>query len=512
MIWNDAIDDGLIGDAQQGFGGGMVSAAPPDEIPRNAAAYLLNVDLFEERAETRRGAGLWYASPATGSIAGIAWLDTPALNQLVVSQGGALYYNAGAGWVAIAGWTGGASRVEMVQLIDLLYIADGTNHLFSWDGATLTDLGTGGATQPRLGRFIITHTDRIFMAGVATEPDGLDVSDILDGATWDSAAQRIRIGAGEGEPITGLARWDKYTVLVFKARSIWAVNADPAFPCSSWTIERVSGSIGCVSHRTIVATGQDVMFLSPSGVRSIRRVLSGETTATSQAVSAPIQDWMDRVNWDGASAAAAVFFRDRLLLSVPLDQETANTTVFALDAQRGVWCGIWTGWAAQCWAVATEQEAARLTWGRSDGAIWRWREYTGAALATSLDYQDDGAAFATQIVTRGMIFADEESPKQPFRVEAQFYNSLGSVDVSAVLDRDAPVLLARAVSTALSTLTLPFTLNATLPRGGVKPWGRGTQHLPHSKVFQVQLDSGENKTSVRAVLASAFVETVNIEP
>jgi hypothetical protein len=513
MLFNDATDDPIIPDAQQGFGAGMISAQPPDEIPRNAAAYLLNIDLAEERAETRRGARAAYDAPGSGVVMGLAWYETPADTQLVMAQGGTLYYHDGSGWTAIPGWTGGTDRrVEMVQLVDVLYIADGSNNLHSWDGSTLTDLGTGGAAQPRQGAIIITATDRLFMAGIASEPDGLDVSDILDGATWNSSAQRIRIGAGEGEAITGLVRWDKFTVLVFKQRSIWAVNADPVLPCSAWTIERVSGSIGCVSHRTIVSTAQDVLFLSSTGVRSIRRVLSGESTATSQAISAPIQDWIDRINWQRAAYCSAVFFRDRFILSVPLDTEQENSTCFVLDSQRGAWCGIWTGWDAQAFAILTEQEQARLVWGRADGAVWKWLEYTSPTLATSIDYQDDGQPFDVEIVSRGLIFSDVESPKQLFRIEAQFWQSRANASVSAILDRGAAVPLDTSVQTALSTLTLPFTLPATLPRSGVKRWGKGGQHLATSNVVQIGVEASTEKLSVRAILASAFVNTVEIEP
>lgn len=515
-LFNDALDDPPLTDWQRGFAGGMVSAAPPDEIPVNAAALLQNVDLYEGRAVTRRGAEQWAAAPVADFVCqGQKWFETPALRLLVQASSGLLWKWDGTTWTQIAGYAAADTerRVAIEQLVNKLYIADGSGHLFQWDGTTLTDLGTGGGTQPPLGRILCQHTQRLFMAGIAAEPDAVYCSDFLTGSTWNIASQAFRVGAGDGDPITGLCAWDKFTLLVFKQRSIWAVNADPQFPVSAWSIERISGSIGCVGERTITPALQDIYFLSHSGVRSIRRILAGETSATSEAISSPIQDRFDEINWNAADMSAAVFFRDRWMLSVPIGTSSRPDTMFVLDARRGVWAGVWTGWNAQAWSVTSDSGGLRLVFGRRDGSVWRWRDYVANSLETDFDFTDPAQPYVTAIDSRGMIFEDAENPKAPFRVEVEFFNSRApTVQISQSQDRGSPVLLAPSISSRLAVLELPFTLPAILPADGLKRWGRGTQHLPTAKVMQILLRSGTDKLAVRGVVANAFRETVDIEP
>ena len=71
---------------------------------------------------------------------------------------------------------------------------------------------------PSKPKLLTSHTNRLFCtsADTAVPSDTLYVSDILDGESWDIVGNSIRVGDGTGDPITAIASWYSYNLLVFK--------------------------------------------------------------------------------------------------------------------------------------------------------------------------------------------------------------------------------------------------------------------------------------------------------
>lgn len=513
----EPLDDMPVQDGVPNFSGGQYSFGPPDQIPQSASQYLTNVDIRDGTATTRRGTESLGRPDSDSQIQGLFWFDQPTRERLVAAVGGELWEYDGATWAQIAGYASGSStaQIQMCQLVDKLYIADTAGHLFEWDGTTLTDLGATTGTPgdpPDTISFVVTAGGRVWAAGIAADPDTLWASYLLDATSWNSTFGNIRIGSGDGDPITGLIGWDDEKVVIFKRNSIYLLTvspavltyADAAHSLSEATITKLSDTIGCVSNRSIARVGNDVWFLSDDGVFSLGRVMATNEREIRQASSIPVQDVIDRVNWQYADKAAGFFWDTRYFLSLPLDDETSPSSTLVFSTKKGAWAGLWTGWGPLCWTLSRPGGATRLDFGRDDGYVWRWLDYVRDENAVAETYQDAGADVATAIVSRAMIFSDARAPKSPLSFEVEFFESEAAATVGVRLDEGSPHELEADFMTAVGVLYLPFTLPATLPSQGIKRRAFGAQHLTQSRSFQCEVTSESGKLSTRAIIGLAF--------
>ena len=164
--------------------------------------------------------------------------------------------------------------------------------------------------------------------------DQIFCSDVLDGEAWDLLGNSIRVGAGDGDAVTALVPWFGFQVLVFKERSVWSVDADPSLEVADWEIKLVNNRVGCVAHQTVQQVGPDVMFLSRDGVRSLSTIEAGAQTSISSPLSAPINDYIERINRTHVAKSCAVYYRNRYMISVPLDSDTYPMTSLVFNAEQ----------------------------------------------------------------------------------------------------------------------------------------------------------------------------------
>ncbi len=538
---NEQLDDPLLFDASPDFSGGMASNRPASALDPSQYALGVNLDIKTKLAVTRRGT-ISLGTPSGGVIApiqGLQWFSTPSQAYLIAISNAALSKWDESTWTQITGYaaaSGLATQIGTAQLVNKLYIADAATNLYSWDGATLTDLGTGAVNQPPRGNLILSHTNRLWMAGVAAVPDALYASVFL-AETWDTQNLSIRIGDGDGDPIVGLAPWDSYQVIVFKRSSIYIVAADPAQTSGlssalglvNATVTKVTDAIGCVSARSIAVVGSDVWFLSDTGVRSIRRVFAQAQREVSSALSEPIQDIVQRIASTASSAACAAFWDNKYLLGAPLDGSLVCNAVLVFDTLRQAWAGYWTGWSPTAFCLTKFGGNPRLQIGQAGGSVLRWLDYITVDNEIESSFQDGtslagagGASIATQLVTRGFTFGDGAanvnargvsftdgfSPKSPFSVESVFHQSEASADLAAIFDQGQPIPLASALdSSAGSPLLLPFTLPAVVNAVQVRRRIFAARHFNRCREMQISITSPQNKLAVRSIAASAFADT-----
>jgi hypothetical protein len=190
-------------------------------------------------------------------------------------------------------------------------------------------------TPPSQPIFLTTHTQRLFCASANTTnyPDTLFFSDILDGESWDPAGS-VRVG-GDGDPITGLYSWFGNKLLVFKERSIWAVDANPQEDPADWVVSLISGNVGCISHRSIAAVGADVMFLARDGVRSLAQIQAGTQTDVGLPISAPIGDIMSQIDRSKYQYCDAVYWNNRYMLAVPKNLDQVQNSNYDILLENG---------------------------------------------------------------------------------------------------------------------------------------------------------------------------------
>lgn len=449
--FSDAVDDPLLFERIESFGGGMDAYQRPVLLAADVSQYLENVILRDNlEAGTRPGFdALSGAVVSAAKTQGLFYFSTPNLSQLFTAIGGTLYYWEGSSWTTVAGGphlTDGDTLFAAAQGVDTLVISDGTAAWKNWNGTTLATYGTGATDPPRGATSLCFHAGRMFAAGFSgsggtgREDDALAFSNILSfgNGAWDLTARSFRVGGGDGDPIVALASMQDNNLCVLKKNSIHLINTAPTSDITNWFDTGVgtnvlSGATGIVGKRAFCNYGNDVLFMSLDGVRSVRRMEAATGQyEVSAPISLPIQPWIDRINWQYAYKICATRFDEFVLFSVPLDSSTSNNYVLAWNGRLGRWMGIWTGLTPVQFAVTRFSSVPRLVFGDNSGYVNQWK--LASDDETDSTYLDNGAAIPTKLWTRSMLFGEPVNDKDAYYAEARFRSGAGSVTLTAVTD------------------------------------------------------------------------------
>ena len=246
---------------------------------------------------------------------------TQAIGSLTITNGGTGYT---AGTLSATG--GGGSGFAGTYTVDAGVIKT----------VTITNGGSGYTSLPTI---VPSH------AG-----DGNAVIAPAYETTFGGAAN-LPFKVGLGDPVTGLASWVGFNLVVFCKNSCYVVDtggtpaANGNAPTTAdFTIRTISATTGCVSHGSIAQVGEDLFFLSRTGVRSIRRTMEENMVASDVGViSYPIQDVIDQINWAAVENATSIFWNNRYLLSVPTGASTVNDTTLVYNTNTQSWMGVWRG-------------------------------------------------------------------------------------------------------------------------------------------------------------------------
>ncbi|MDO8704883.1 MAG: hypothetical protein Q7J84_08055 [Sulfuricaulis sp.] len=204
----------------------------------------------------------------------------------------------------------------------------------SWDqsaGSTSTLAGS-----PPNFAFAVPHRNRMWAAGVASNPSRLYYSVLDSAADWTGAGSgSIDIDINDGDNITGLAS-HKQRLWVFKGPNTGSISyITGSAPTGTDAYARVPFNRGvpCVAHQTVVTYLNDVAFLSNRGLHSL--------TATEAFgdlkegfLSFPIQSiFTDELAVANLNLSHGVNHRGRGLLmwSVRQSGQSQNNWVTAMD-------------------------------------------------------------------------------------------------------------------------------------------------------------------------------------
>ena len=353
---------------------------------------------------------------------------------------------------------------------------------------------------PSKPKLLVSAANRLFCTSADTTipDDTIYVSDILDGESWDLIGNSIRVGGGDGDPIVALMPWFGFNLLVFKERSIWVVEANPAQDVADWTIKLINNRIGCVASRTVQQVGPDVLFLSRDGVRSIKTIESGAQTDVSLPISTPVNDLIGRINQSQISKCCAVYWRNRYLLSVPLDSSSNPDTVLCYHLLAKSWTGFWTGWQPRDWVVTAFDGKLRLNFGDETGRLYTWDDFTAEQDTTAEDYKDGGTSYESYIKSRAYRFGETWGDKIGYSVQFNLENPHSTTIPSNLYYYTDLSSTAQDLSTGV---TLPASDN--LIRKGYNLLSKGRFNQLQ---FKVQADSG--RLALHTIEASAFGQPI----
>lgn len=158
---------------------------------------------------------------------------------------------------------------------------------------TMTSI-SGASVSPPEGKIALSAFSRLWVSGIAGEPNMIYWSDLLIGHVWDSGTAGFynmdKAWPDGSDVVTGLASWNG-RLIVFGRNSI--VIFKDAFSASTIAIEDTITGIGCIATNTIQYAGTDLLFLSARGVMSLGRTIQ-EKSAPLNDVSKNVRDELQR--------------------------------------------------------------------------------------------------------------------------------------------------------------------------------------------------------------------------
>jgi hypothetical protein len=356
-LFNDSLDDVPVSAGCDGFSGVDIASKAnllsPDIVRDGRNVWMDSNQLLQTRPGLRFNVLLntGTAGLASPRIQGLGYYDTPLIERTLAVRAGKLYEINGADVSApfneLTGPTPDpTANVRFMQLVDRMFYVDTVlrwAHYDSgpgWTHGTVTAFDTAAPMPDWLT--ICAHGFRM----LAVESKGYKIYASAIGQAKDAAdwvqTENIRVGTGEGDPITALISGQAGNLIVLNLGSAWVVDTtDPQL--ANWIVRKITDVAGCVEGKTAVSFGQDVIFLSRHGVVTLGALANIDSISSAQTLSAPVQPIIDRINWAAIGNAFATLWQDLYLLAVPLDNETHPSLILPFNMRTRRWM---TPWAA----------------------------------------------------------------------------------------------------------------------------------------------------------------------
>ena len=236
---------------------------------------------------------------------------------------------------------------------------------------------------------------RLFAADTPTNKTTVYFSDLLNGAKWGSGSAGNLNIAGVlpkgSDVITGLAEHNGYLIVFCRNNIIIYADQDSfqgSFDVNTLRLVEVISGVGCIARDSIQNLGNDVVFLSATGLRSLGRVIQ-EKSQPLNDISKNVRDtFMDIVNRESDfGLIKSVYFPEDAfyLISLPEAQ-----TQFVFDTRgtledASLRVTTWNNLDHTDYVYDAKAKALYLT--QADGIA----EYTG--------YQDNGVNYLMSYFT-----------------------------------------------------------------------------------------------------------------
>lgn len=539
-IHNNALDDESVDAMAEGFTGVDMSTKST-RLPAGRAQLGLNMwadlDTILKGRPAFRFVSLLNTSPGAGPhrVQGMDYYDTPGYEAILAVREGKLYEMTGAGNSQpnshLAGPTySTTAQVTFSQLVDRMFGCDGTIrwHIYNagWTHGTVTQFSD--TTAMPTWRLICAHQFRM----IAVDADGNRLYVSAVGQAHNSAdwvkTDTLRVGSGEGDPITSVISAQGGRLIVVCERSAWQVDTNNV-SVANWTVTRITGLTGCVARRTAVAFGQDLLFLSRYGVTSLGALQAADSINPQNTFSAPIQPIIDRINWAAVDTAWGTAWRDLYLLALPLDGNTQPKHLIGFHTRTGSWTTPWQA-ALPSQEVATGPTVTATFDGFTAACVTRFAVKQETLIADSCGRilriddsaeTDESAADAShaieQYVTlRAFDFDVPKHWKQPFWTEVEFYRSTASdVQISLVRDglqaypdkalAECECIAEGLVTGQLTTWPLVFPIVFQANETYRRPYH--IRHFPRFREAAIQVHAAQGRLALRSVVLSAFIDT-----
>lgn len=260
----------------------------------------------------------------------------------------------------------------------------------------------------------------------------------------------------------GLSSIRDQGIFIFLQNGIWALNPS-ATPAATDVPELITNDHGAVERKCIEQVGDDIFYLAPDGIRSLKRTLQDKLQlGTSFPLSFPLKTETENIDWSKSSKFHMKFWQDKLFFFFV---RTGGS-----DINRA-----WVYWPAndpekigKSWSIITGLTITslekffvfgkeQLYGGSTDGKVYQiWNSTNdddGTAIDFAIETRDEDMGYKSQFKWGGEveIICETTSAAESVEVSALIdgggYTSIGTVDLIA----SGPTL----------PVNLPFNLTAT---------------------------------------------------
>jgi hypothetical protein len=178
--------------------------------------------------------------------------------------------------------------------------------------------------------------NRLFLPRIASSDTEFIVSDILDTDTYDAGLNQFKLLDGTADSLIGFAPFQEDKMVILMKKSLHVMN-NLSGSLSDVTAYEITRTVGCEARKTIVTIGDNIFFLSRSGVYSLQDGFEHKLRGNSEPLSKPIDDQIQEINWASASDSTAIFFNNRYYVAVPVGTSTVNNRVFVFNLLLNQW-------------------------------------------------------------------------------------------------------------------------------------------------------------------------------
>lgn len=204
---------------------------------------------------------------------------------------------------------------------------------FGCNGEVMVSWGGSGtfsqaASAPENPKHIEVWNNRIFVSSGSV----VSFSDLGNADFSSGLSGAIEVDPGNDGDLTGIYA-HKGFLFLFKRNRIWRIQ--PGVPNTDetrWSVEQVSGNLGCISALSVQTVLDDVLFLSGSGVMSLR-VANTVGDFESLAISLPISELRDVSQQSEDYPSVVDDLRSQYWITIPV---SGTDTTFCLDFKQGL--------------------------------------------------------------------------------------------------------------------------------------------------------------------------------
>lgn len=246
------------------------------------------------------------------------------------------------GYVIYGRDSGNETFLTRVAATQISFIDDGSNIASSFVFPPEADFTSG----PK-AKYVIASREKLFVGNIENNPSRVMFSGggpNVDKFHWARGGGYFDISKDDGEEITGLAEGDGGRIIVFKERSIFQVTLtyNSTLGIVEPTIQKISGALGCVSHKTIRSVENDLFFLGRRAGGGISlNSLGYEPNFTSalrtREISARIRPEMETINMGRVDDLFAHYFAQKYWIFYPVG--TLSMKCLAYDRERLAFLG-----------------------------------------------------------------------------------------------------------------------------------------------------------------------------